>query len=150
MSESVTPNPAGFKWLAKDCRGRAINEWLYQSKLSTSLAAEKLNEKAVSMGLIQRVVAPKGASLTDWIKKNSSPLWACKAALILCLESGWRPVSASDWAMYAYFFIRMNKDCKTLAELTERITPDMDKLCALGWICAALEENNSHVNRASK
>lgn len=145
MSESATPNPAGFKWLARDCRARAINEWLFQSSLSPSLAAQKLNDKAVSSGMVQRKVPPKGTTLQDWILKNSAPMWACKSAFMLCLEHGWRPDTASGWAMYAYFFVRLNEDCKTLTEYSERITPDLDKLCALGWICAALEANHSNI-----
>lgn len=143
MSESATPNqPSGFKWLARGSRARAINEWLFQSGMSPSQAALKLNEKAIIEGLVQRRSAPKGTTLQDWINKNSAPMWACKAAFILCLENGWRPGDASGWAMYGYFFIRVNSDCKRLNDLSDRISEDMDKLCALGWICAALEENS--------
>jgi len=111
--------------------------------MSPSQAALKLNEKAICEGLVQRRIAPKGTTLQDWINKNSAPMWACKAAFMLCLESGWRPNDASSWAMYGYFFIRVNADCKRLNELSDRILDDMDKLCALGWICAALEDNSN-------
>ncbi|KAB1469136.1 hypothetical protein FZI27_20340 [Cronobacter sakazakii] len=142
MSESFTPNnTAGFRWLVRGSRSRAINEWLFQSGLSPSLAAVRLCEKAVSEGLVQRKTAPKGTTLQDWIEKNSAPMWACKAAFLLCLESGWKPKDASSWAMYGYFFIRVNSDCQKLNDYSDRISEDLDKLCALGWICAALEES---------
>ena len=143
MSESYTPdNTSGFTWLIRGVRSRAINEWLFQSGLPPSTAAERLTEKAVTAGMVQRKTPPKGTTLQDWIDKNSAPMWACKAAFQLCLDSGWRPQDASSWAMYGYFFIRVNDDCKKLSDYSDRIALDLDRLCALGWICAALEENN--------
>lgn len=142
MSESFMPDSTdGYTWLIRGVRGRAINEWLYQSGLSPSLAAEKLTEQAINEGLVQRRSPPKGTTLQDWINKNSAPMWACLSAFKLCLNSGWRPTDASGWAMYGYFFIRVNGDCTRLTYYSNRVEDDLDKLCALGWICAALEEN---------
>lgn len=143
MCESVT-NPSahgaqGFKWLTRDSKSKAINQWLFFSKKPPAVAAQILNDYANKHKLRDNLSPPKGTTLQDWVAKNTTPLWACLAALDLCLENGWRPETATEWAVYAYFLIRRRKGEYRLQVFSELIHPGLDRMCALGWVVAALE-----------
>lgn len=134
----------GFRWLTKNCRGKAINQWLFFSRQSPAVAAEKLNEYACRMNFrdpSNLANPPKGTTLQDWVVKNSAPMWACLSAIDLCLLSGWIPASASDWAMYAFFLTKKVKS-KVLSDYTNVIDHRLDNMTALGWIVAAIESSS--------
>lgn len=131
------------QWLVRDCRAKAINQWLFLSNKSPALAAKELNDHACKSNLREASLIsrpPKGATLQDWVIKNSAPTWACIASIDLCLDSGWVPGNVTEWVMYAYFFIRKNNVKNAMIdEVSSLIDDRIDKVCALGWIAALLE-----------
>ncbi|NPE56587.1 hypothetical protein HLB25_21215 [Dickeya dadantii] len=148
MSELVTKADEitiqGYRFLTRDVRSRVINEWLFQSHQPPARAAEILNQRANFSGVANRNVSPKGTTLNDWIKRNSAPRWACVTAFTLCIEKGWIPSTPAQWAMYAYYFVDLYvSETTRISDISKRIVDlsgnGIDKTCALGWICAALE-----------
>lgn len=105
--------------------------------ISREIAAQKLYQYAESNGIQKNLGTPYGGALSDWYTNNKGPLWACKSALLMLIEDGWAPSMNSQFAVFAYLFIRIHSG--NLTDLIDRLPHNVDKITASGWLCAALE-----------
>ncbi|MCW7764562.1 hypothetical protein [Photorhabdus luminescens] len=132
-----------FSMLSCAFRARLVKTWIMSSGLSAVTGAELIHKVALENGFIRREKPVPGSALAEWSKKQSTPLWAALAALMLLLEKGWFPLNNEEWAGFASLFIKMQKS-KNLDELLDALPEKFDKLIAAGWISAAIEEDECY------
>lgn len=126
-------------------RSLIINAWSYLSKTSAAKCAGMLMACATTHRYTNRTSPIKGATLDSWIKEGNAPLWACKAALVLCLSEKWQPSNTTEWAVFSYLYIRLEDSVHSLEDITHSLPSHIPTDIATGWICAAIEEQ-SHFN----
>lgn len=139
MTMKLTP----FTQMSGAFRARVVKTWHMSTELSPANAAVRLNDIAVESGFVRRTKPVPGTALTEWGKSGVTPLWAALAALVLLLASGWRPESEEEWAGFSSLYIQLCKT-KELAALLDGLPASVDRPCATGWICAAIEEDERY------
>ncbi|GAB6264319.1 hypothetical protein [Photobacterium sp. R1] len=87
-------------------RSLIVKKWSFLSEMSPANAAYELTQYAIRKSIVKPRSPVKGELMTGWCKNNTAPLWACKSALCLCIESGWLPSNPIEWAVFSYLYIR--------------------------------------------
>lgn len=99
-------------------RSSIVKQWSFLSEMSPANAAYELTQHAIKKGYVKPRPPVKGELMTGWCIKNTAPLWACKSALSLCLESGWLPSNPIEWAVFSYLYIRLEPELSIEQYLT--------------------------------
>lgn len=138
-----------FERLAFANRSNIVTELTFRfDRLYGKTKAETgviLVDFAVQKGLSERQLPIYGDTLRSWGDENTAPLWACKAALLLLMQNGWEPRSNTEWAVFAYLFIRINQN-KFLSDLLPLLPVHYESTTAAGWLCAALEAQQNFLS----
>lgn len=99
-------NRAELKQIAENGKRWMLTSFCAFLDHTDANAGYVLTQHAIRAGYVSPRPPVYGRTVQDWRTRGNAPLWACKAACDMLVESGFVPVRDEQLAILAYYWLR--------------------------------------------